>query len=174
MSRKDIEPGDIVAVADTREKAPLDLKLKTVTATLFCADYSIVGLEHLVAVERKSLEDLIGCVGRDRDRFEACIQRMKGYETRVLVVEASWGAVELGQWRGKVNPSHVKGALYSWMKHVSVVFTGDRQAAADCVSGILFSAARARWRELQAFYGGCKIATKDSEAVSLPDDPAPA
>ncbi len=166
-SHKDLRPEDITAVVDTREGLPLDLLLTSVVAKLDAADYSVRGLEHLIAVERKSLADLVGCVGRDRERFERCVKRMQGYETRVLVVECSWGAVELGQWRGQVKPSHVKGALYSWMKHMSVVLAGDRMLAAKIVSGILFSAARERWRELHALNGGLKLVTVSSTDVDV-------
>ena len=61
----------ITAVVDTREQRPLDLTpLKSVPGTLATGDYSVRGLEHVVAIERKSLDDLLGCIGRDRARFE--------------------------------------------------------------------------------------------------------
>jgi DNA excision repair protein ERCC-4 len=160
----DLRPEDITAVIDTREQAPLDLLLKTERATLACADYSVAGLEHLIAVERKSLPDLLMCVGRERTRFDACIKRMQSYEVRVLVVEASWGSIALGQWRSQLKPTQVKAALYSWMKHVSVVLAGDRQSAANIVSGILFSAARERWRELRSFRETLKLAPQKEGA----------
>lgn len=156
--RATLEPADVTAVVDTREQTPLDLLLPSVRDTLPAGDYSIRGLEHRVAVERKSLDDLLACVGRERDRFEGCVKRMQAYEVRVLVVEASWGSVALGQWRSQLKPTQVKAALYSWMKHMSVVLAGDRPSAAAIVSGILFSAARERWRELGAFYDNLKIA----------------
>ena len=59
MSRKTIEPRDIVAIIDTREQAPLDLSpLRTEKGTLTTGDYSIKGLESEIAIERKSLPDL--------------------------------------------------------------------------------------------------------------------
>jgi DNA excision repair protein ERCC-4 len=157
----DLRPEDITAIVDTREQAPLDLLVPSIVGKLPTADYSVLGLEHLVAVERKSLPDLLGCVGRDRDRFEACIQRMKAYETRVLVIEAGWGAIEAGplggQWRSRLTPTQVKAALYSWAKHVTIIPAGDREAAARAVSGILLSAARQRWKELASFQQSLKL-----------------
>lgn len=158
---QDIRPSDVTAVIDTREQTPLDLMLPWERGTLPTADYSVKGLTHLVAVERKSLADALVCVGRERDRFEACIQRMKSYETRVLVIEGTWAQIELGQWRSQLKPSQVKAALYSWMKHVSVVMAGDRTSAAAIVSGILFSAARERYRELGAFHKSLKLMPRE-------------
>lgn len=163
MSHKDLRPHDVMAICDQQEKLPLDLFLPTKRAHLETADYSVEGLSHLIAVERKGA-DLITCVGRDRDRFEACIKRMKGYEVRAIVLEMSWADIEAGGWRGKVTPGQVKAALYSWSKHVSIFPAGNRVAAASIVSGILFSAARERWRELQSFYASLKISSEETRA----------
>jgi DNA excision repair protein ERCC-4 len=156
----DLRPEDITAVVDTREQLPLqDLDLRTVTGTLATGDYSIVGLEHVVCVERKSLADLVMCVGRERDRFERCVQRMRGYEVAALVVEAPWAAIEQQQYRAQVAPEAVIGSLYSWMaRGIVVVMAGDRSRAAKAVSRLLFAAARERWRQLQALQNGLRIA----------------
>ncbi len=53
----------ITAIVDTREQCSLDLTpLQTIRGSLTTGDYSVAGLEHVVAVERKSLRDLIECV----------------------------------------------------------------------------------------------------------------
>ena len=68
---------DILAIVDTREQRPLDLSpLQVVRGTLATGDYSVVGLESVVAVERKSLDDLLGCIGTDRARFDREVQRL--------------------------------------------------------------------------------------------------
>lgn len=164
MSRQDLRPHDICAIVDTREQLPLDLALPSRRASLACGDYSVEGLEHLIAVERKGPDDLVACVGRERDRFEACIKRMQAYEVRALVLEVTWADIEAGGWRGKVTPGQVKAALYSWSKHVSIFPAGNRATASSIVSGILFSSARQRWRELQSFFDTLKIETKEERA----------
>lgn len=161
----DIRVEDVTAIVDSREQRPLDLELRTVPGTLATADYSVVGLEHLVAVERKSLPDLVMCVGRERLRFERELQRMRAYETRVIVIEASRASVELKQYRGDVSPAAVLGSVYSWIaRGITVEWAGDRQAAAKAVSRILFSAARERWRQLQSFREGLRLAPEKEGA----------
>lgn len=161
----DLRPEDVVALIDTREQLPLrDLDLRTEVATLATGDYSVRGLEHLVCVERKSLDDLVACVGKQRDRFERCIARMRAYETRVIVVEASLAAIELKQYRALVEPAAVIGSIYSWVaRGITVELAGDRARAAKAVSRILFCAARERWRQLQAFSGGLRLAPAQPE-----------
>jgi len=51
----------MIILIDTREKLPFQFgrDLKTVRTKLEVGDYSLKGLEHAVAVERKSLDDFI-------------------------------------------------------------------------------------------------------------------
>ena len=65
-----LKPEDITAIIDTREQQPLALELDTVPGTLATGDYSVHGLEDLLTVERKSLDDLLGCMTSGRPRFE--------------------------------------------------------------------------------------------------------
>lgn len=146
-----IKPQDITAIIDTREQLPLDLSpLKMTVGTLDTGDYSLLGCEHVVRVERKSLEDLLGCVGRDRDRFDREVQRMIAYPVRVLIVEATWQDIELGQWRSKVTPEAAIGSLLGWQTSgLSIHMVGDHQRAGTHVARLLYTVARRRYRELR-------------------------
>lgn len=92
--------------ADTRESLPYTfegigwdvtdgggpgqtLTVETVRGTLASGDYSLVGYEKRVAVERKSLSDLFGTLGKGRDRFERELDRLRSYEFAAVVIEAS-------------------------------------------------------------------------------------
>ncbi len=112
----ELKPESVVAICDTREQKPLSLSpLSVELGTLETGDYSIRGLEHVVRVERKSMDDLLGVVGRDRDRFDREVQRLLAYPVRVLVIEASWSDLESGLWqRSKVTPAQVVGSLLGW------------------------------------------------------------
>lgn len=63
-------------VRDSRERTPFpfdDDKYKGVIlseGSLTTGDYSIVGLENQVAVERKSLPDFVASISTGRERFE--------------------------------------------------------------------------------------------------------
>lgn len=151
-----LRPEDLTALIDSREQRPLDLApLRTVRGTLQTGDYSIVGLEHLVALERKSLPDLVACVGRERDRFERELRRLLGYPVRGVVVETSWSDLEAGGWRGEMHPRAVTASVLSWIATgIPILLAGDREGAARAVRGILLAAARHRLRELRSFAEG--------------------
>ncbi len=143
------KPEAITVAIDTREQLPFEVSpMKSITTTLATGDYSIVGLTHCIAVERKSLDDFIACVGQERERFDREIQRLLAYECRAVIVEASWGQLEVGGWRSRVTPAAAIGSALGWIaKGVPVVMAGGRQRAQDFAKRILFLAAKRRWRE---------------------------
>jgi len=151
-----IEPELVTAVIDTREQHPLDLApLNVVRGTLATGDYSVVGLETVVSIERKSLTDLLGCVGGERERFDREVQRLIAYPVRALVVESTWADLELGRWSSKVTTSAAIGSVLGWIAAgLPVVMAGDHTRAGRYVSRLLFIAARRRWREARALVEG--------------------
>ena len=136
-------------LVDSREQNPLDLSpLKTKIATLSTGDYSCLGLENVVAIERKSLSDLIGCIGRERERFEKEMHRILAYPVRALIVEADWSTIELAQYRGTVPPNAVLGSLMGWIAQgIPVIMIGDHNRASKWVSRMIFLAAKRRYME---------------------------
>jgi DNA excision repair protein ERCC-4 len=148
-----LEPSQVTAIVDTREQLPLNLSpLKTELGTLATGDYSLKGLEHHVCIERKSLDDLLGCVGRDRERFKREVQRMLSYPVRVLLVEATWGEIDLGQWRSKVTATQATGSLIGWAAMgIQVAMIGSHERAGTFAARLLFTIARRRYAELRQF-----------------------
>lgn len=145
----DISAGDLVAIVDSRERNPLDLQpLRQLRGTLCTGDYSLRGLESVIAIERKSLADLLACVGQERDRFHREVVRLLAYPVRALVVESTWPVLEQGKWRSKVTAPAALGTVLNWVSMgLPVVMCGDHNRAGRYVSRILFVAARRRWRE---------------------------
>ena len=106
-------------LVDTREQRPLlfSCRVATERATLDAGDYSLKGLEHLVRIERKGLEDLARCCcKREAERFYAGprsqMRRLRRFRWRWLVVEATRSALSLHpmirQYRSEVPPSRIR------------------------------------------------------------------
>jgi ERCC4-type nuclease len=152
----ELRPTDVVAVVDTREQLPLDLKpLQVVMGTLATGDYSIKGLESIIAIERKSLSDLLACIGRERERFDREVQRLLAYHTRAIVVESTWLDIERGGWSSRITPAAAVGSLLGWMASgVPIIMAGDHARAGRYVGRLLFTVARRRWRECRALTEG--------------------
>ena len=133
-----------VIIVDTREQEPFAFTGETVEGTLATGDYSVKGLEHLITVERKSLPDLLACVGRERDRFKRELQRLRAYRFRLLVVESDAAELEGGTWQSRVRPSHVLGSLAAWTAQYAlpIWLGGNHDACGRFVERYLFQAAR--------------------------------
>ena len=146
-----IGPEQFTALFDSREKHRLDLSpLRTEQVTLTTGDYTVKGLEHVVAIERKSEGDLLACVGRERERFEREVQRLLAFPVRALVVESSWKAMEAGLWRGRIMPNQAIGSLLGWQAMgLPVLMLDSHERCGRYVSRLLYTVARRRWRENQ-------------------------
>ena len=150
-----LRPETVAAIIDTREQCPLDLSpLQSVTGTLTTGDYSIRGLESIIAIERKSLPDLLGCVGQHRERFDREVMRLLAYPCRAIVVESTWADLEAGEWQSRITPAAAIGSLLGWIAAgVPIIMAGDHARAGRYVGRLLFTAARRRWRECRALAG---------------------
>jgi DNA excision repair protein ERCC-4 len=159
-----IEPRHVVAIIDTREQCPLDLTpLAVEIDTLVTGDYSVKGLTHVVSLERKSLSDLLRCIGGERERFEREVQRLLAYPVRCLVVEATWEIIEAGFWQSEVTAAAALGSLLGWIAAgLPVLMAGNHVRAGQYVSRILFTAARRRWRENRQLLAKLEEVKKDA------------
>jgi len=86
-------PVGMILVVDTREQDALFKKppkgLLMVRDTLEVGDYSLKGFEGKVTLERKTILDLLNCLGNDRERFKRELERMKEFEFKGILVEGN-------------------------------------------------------------------------------------
>lgn len=138
------EAKDLVAICDTREQRPLNLEpMRMVTEGLDTGDYSLKGYQDYIRVERKSIDDLAACCGRERERFDREMVRLRGYRFCAVVVEANWQDILEGKYRSKVHVNSVVGSIHAWQrKGVPFAFCGSPAGAAVWVRGFMFNCAR--------------------------------
>jgi hypothetical protein len=156
-------------VIDTREQLPLTFQSERYTGTvtepgaLDTGDYSLAGLTDRVAVERKSLADLVACLGKERERFERELQRAAALDAFCVVVESSWADLASGQYRSQLNPhSACQSVLaFSCRYRIPFLFAGSRAAAEYVTWGFLrqyLESARKRWSSIVKAHGGDEAA----------------
>jgi ERCC4-type nuclease len=134
---------------DTREQEPYSFDaglVATERRALPAGDYSVAGLEGVVAVERKSLDDFVSTVIHGRMRFRKELRKLASYRASCVVVEAGVIDVMLHRYRGDAHPNAVLGSALSIILdfRVPVFFCSNRQAACQFVQAYLL-AAHARW-----------------------------
>ncbi len=129
---------------DTREQLPYDFQgytgVEVIRAGLPAGDYSIPGAEHLAAVERKSLDDLIGCLlAKQRDRFERELARLRPYHVAAVVVEASWEDIARGRYTSNMHPQAALQSTLALQVRYSIPFMmcGSREGGQYVTHGLL-------------------------------------
>ncbi len=159
---------DFSIIVDTRETLPysfLDfyddsprrdrlLVIQIKRKALVTGDYSIVGLENHICIERKSIEDLYGTLGSRRDQFEYEFSRMKQMQFAALVIEASWSQLLCSPPpHSQLSPKTVYRTLIAWAQRyrVHVMPMGSRRNAEQTTLRML----QRYWNDLQEAKKGC-------------------
>ena len=142
-------------IRDSREQAPLTFTgypVEVAVGALEAGDYSLAGFERRVAVERKSIQDLVGCLTGERPRFERELQRLKAMDAAAVVVEQPQGVLRLGHFRSRMDAGAAwQSCLALSMRFRVPFFWAENRADAERICfDCLRHFARDRWRELQA------------------------
>ena len=105
----------MIVQIDSREQLPYDFKryeCETVVAGLPTGDYGLVGY-GLVAVERKSIDDLVGALTVGRQRFELELERSRALDYFAVVIEASMDDIRLHKYTSRASPHSMLQSVLS-------------------------------------------------------------
>ena len=143
----------LCVVVDTREQRPFTFACivpppKVVVATLQTGDYSLLGHEDQICVERKHLVDLFGTFGRGRDRFVRELERMAQMKFAAVVIEASFDTIIFRPpARSRLKPKTVIRSMAAWaIRHNVHFYWMPNRAAAEKWTYILLERF---WDDLQ-------------------------
>jgi ERCC4-type nuclease len=122
-------------VVDTREQSPYTFSacpdVEVIRATLETSDYSLLGWEDQIGIERKgSLDELCNCFTQDRRRFEREMQSMKFFERAAVIIEDSFPNAMAGRYRSKLTSNALIESICAFQirYNVAFCFTGNRLA----------------------------------------------
>ena len=125
-------------IIDSREQLAFQFKppkyrdVDVEIGALPTGDYSLAGFEDRIAVERKSLDDLVGCLMNDqRERFERELTRARPYDLFCVVVEASMEEIRNHSYRSLMKPRAVLQSIAAFQVRYRVpfAFCGNRAGA---------------------------------------------
>ena len=112
-------------IVDSREQAPFSFNgfnCEVKSGTLSSGDYSIAGFEDIVAIERKSLPDFISCLTTGRERFMREMERLRGFQSAVIVVESPFSDLASGRYRSKLDSKIAVQSVISIMQNYRMPF----------------------------------------------------
>lgn len=130
------ELSKLTIVCDTRERDThceeyfKKNKIPCLVRKLDTGDYSAqlgdLSMEREIVVERKrNLDEICGNFTVERERFEREFMRAKAYGTKVVLIieNASWSDIFLGNYRSKTSSKSLLGSLLSWMVRFNITVT---------------------------------------------------
>ena len=137
----------LTVLRDTQEKRPLVFSdcVKVRIESLKTGDYTLEGFRDRVTVERKSLDDLVGCCTHERSRFVRELERMKpsrgGFWVSAVVIESGLPELLRHDYKSKTHPNSVLGSVNRWQARYRVpfVWAGSRFCAGFAVLSILWN-----------------------------------
>ena len=133
----------MIILIDSREQLPFSFagyEASPEVATLPVGDYSLPGFEDRIAIERKALDDLVGCLmGKDRERFERELSKGRHYEFFGVVVEATLADVTNGRYRSEMKAGAALQSILAFQVRyrTSFIWAGNRQAAEHVTYSLL-------------------------------------
>lgn len=147
------ELSKLTVIVDTREQVNEHVtgwfdkkKIPYKTRKLDTADYSAMlgdlTMERDVGIERKhNLDEICSNFTVERDRFEREMLRAKATGTKLfLIIEnATWTDVFLGNYRSKLDPKSLAGSLMAWQAkyNLTIIFCKPEETG-RLIHGILF------------------------------------
>lgn len=139
--RVKIEKPKPTIIIDTREQLPYEFsdRVCALRGTLAAGDYSLVGYETEVALERKSLNDYVSTVIGQRERFANELKKLQNYIDKAIVVEADPSHIFEHAYTSNASPASVWGATISIIIDYSIpiYFLGTRPVAVRFVEDFL-------------------------------------
>lgn len=125
------EPSDFIIIIDTREQQPYTFPCDSVRHKLYAGDYSVLGHETEVAVERKSLADFQSTVAHAQARFQVELDKLLKFKAAAVVIEADLTQLLLNRYKTRLSPKSILG-WSTWIQivyGVPVIWAGSRQGA---------------------------------------------
>ena len=114
-------------IVDSREKLPYEFQ-KSMQASLYAGDYSIEGLEQVIAIERKSKNDMYSTIGQHRERFVRELEKLSKYQYSAVVIESTLKGFTIQPEYSRLHPNSAMASLLAWSirYQIHVHFAGDR------------------------------------------------
>ena len=141
-------------LTDSREQLPFSFSkydAEIEIRGLPVGDYSLPGFEDKIAIERKTINDLVGCLkNKERGRFERELAKAKHYEMFAVVCEATWRDLIQGNYRSEMKPESVCQSVLTFQVRYGTPFiwAGSRSEA----EYITFSLLQKYTKELKERY----------------------
>lgn len=125
----------------------------SVRKRLKVGDYTILGMEVEIAVERKTVPDLVNSIIQDRKDFIEKCERLSTFRKKCLVIEGTLGAIKTPYEDSNAHPNAVLGSLVAAQErwNIPIHFLDNLLLAEEFVASMLSKYHAYRWLEMNGF-----------------------
>jgi ERCC4-type nuclease len=125
----------------------------TVRKRLRVGDYTILGMEREIAVERKTVPDLVNSIIQDRKDFIMRCERLATFRKKCLVIEGTLREIKTPYEDSRAHPNAVLGSLIAAQErwNIPVHFLNDFILAEEFVASMLSKYHAYHWLEMNGY-----------------------
>ncbi len=116
-------------------------------------DYTLLGMEEEVIVERKTVPDLVNSIIQDRKNFIEKCERLSKFRKKCLIIEGSLSSVKTPYENSQAHPNAVFGSLLAAQERwdIPVYFLDNFVLAEEFVASMLSKYHAYRWLEINGY-----------------------
>jgi DNA excision repair protein ERCC-4 len=125
----------------------------TIHRRLPIGDYTLLDMEDEVAVERKTLPDLVRSIIQERKDFIKKCEGLSVFKKKCVVIEGSLGSIKTPYEDSQAHPNAVLGSLLAAQERweIPVYFLDDFSLAEEFVASMLSKYHAYQWLEINGF-----------------------
>jgi DNA excision repair protein ERCC-4 len=125
----------------------------TIRKRLAVGDYTLQGMEEEMAIERKTLPDLVNSIIQDRKDFIEKCEKLSIFRKKCLVIEGSLSSIKTPYEDSQAHPNAVLGSLIAAQERweIPVYFLDDSILAEEFVASMLSKYHAYRWLEMNGY-----------------------
>ncbi len=130
----------------------------TVRRRLPVGDYTLLGLENEIAIERKTVPDLVNSIIQERNNFIMRCERLSEFKKKSFVIEGSLSLLKTPYENSRAHPNAVLGSIIAMQErwNIPVYFLDNFILAEEFVASMLSKYHAYHWLEANG-YSRCII-----------------
>ncbi len=121
----------------------------TVRKRLPVGDYTLLGMEKEITIERKTLPDLVNSIIQERSNFIERCERLSSFKKKCFVIEGTMSSLKTPYTESQAHPNAVLGSIIAAQERwdVPVYFLDNFVLAEEFVASMLSKYHAYRWLE---------------------------
>lgn len=125
----------------------------TVCKRLPAGDYTLLGMEKEIAVERKTLPDLVNSIIQERGNFISRCEKLSSFKKKCFVIESTLSSLKTPYEESRAHPNAVLGSIIAAQErwNIPVHFLDNSLLAEEFVASMLSKYHAYRWLEANGY-----------------------